>query len=308
MPITRINFSPDSHEALFSLLQDRNESVASLAMEQILQSSDFDKLMQNYQDSPDGLVRRRVHQMGNIARRRQLLEKFLNSVQNDRMDPWQAMMLIDHLYDPQSSFTYLNEMTNELIREFDPRRSGTAAVVKFMKKRGFLVPTQNVFDISNYLLSDGRSKWAAQMGTQNVFDISNYLLGDVLESRMGAAPLLCIIAQHIGTFRNWQCRICLHSGRFCLLDENSALIDPSEDWAVKKKMTTEQYHACTPKEVLLVVLSQLFSMAIINWEPWDIHLFSRILTSLYQLDHGQLPYPLGSFLSPVRKYPAISEQ
>jgi hypothetical protein len=200
------------------------------------------------------------------------------------MDPWQAMMLIDHLYDPQSSFTYLNEMTNELIREFDPRRSGTAAVVKFMKKRGFLVPTQNVFDISNYLL------------------------GDVLESRMGAAPLLCIIAQHIGTFRNWQCRICLHSGRFCLLDENSALIDPSEDWAVKKKMTTEQYHACTPKEVLLVVLSQLFSMAIINWEPWDIHLFSRILTSLYQLDHGQLPYPLGSFLSPVRKYPAISEQ
>ena len=284
MPITRINFSPDSHEALFSLLRDRNESVASLAMEQILQSSDFDKLMQNYQDSPDGLVRRRVHQMGNIARRRQLLEKFLNSVQNDRMDPWQAMMLIDHLYDPQSSFTYLNEMTNELIREFDPRRSGTAAVVKFMKKRGFLVPTQNVFDISNYLL------------------------GDVLESRMGAAPLLCIIAQHIGTFRNWQCRICLHSGRFCLLDENSALIDPSEDWAVKKKMTTEQYHACTPKEVLLVVLSQLFSMAIINWEPWDIHLFSRILTSLYQLDHGQLPYPLGSFLSPVRKYPAISEQ
>jgi hypothetical protein len=253
-------------------------------MEQILQSSDFDKLMQNYQDSPDGLVRRRVHQMGNIARRRQLLERFLNSVQNDRMDSWQAMMLIDHLYDPQSSFSYLNEMTNELIREFNPRRGGTAAIVKFMKERNFLVPTQNVFDISNYLL------------------------GDVLEARMGAAPLLCIIAQHIGTFRNWQCRICLHSGRFCLLDENSTLVDPSEDWAVKKKMSAEQYHACKPKEILLVVLSQLFSMAVINWEPWDIHLFSRILTSLYQLDHGQLPYPLGSFLSPVRKYPAISEQ
>ena len=283
MPITRINFSPDSHEALFSLLQDRNESVASLAMEQILQSSDFDKLMQNYQDSPEGLVRKRVHQMGNIAKRRQLLEKFLSSVQSGGLDSWQAMMLIDHLYDPQSSFTYLNDMTNELIREFNLRRGGSAAVAKFMKERNFLVPTQN---------------W---------FDVSNYLLGDVLESRMGAAPLLCIIAQHIGTFRNWQCRICLHSGRFCLLDENNTLIDPSEDWAVKKKISAEQYHACKPKEILLVVLSQLFSMAVINWEPWDIHLFSRILTALYQLDPAQLPYPLGSFLSPERKYPEISE-
>ena len=133
MPATKINISPDSHEALFSLLQDRNESVASLAMEQILQSNDFDKLMQNYQDSPEGLVRKRVHQMGNIFRRRQLLDKFLNSVQNGDMDSWQAMMMIDHLYDPQSSFNYLNDMTNELIREFNLRRSGTHNHIKFMK-------------------------------------------------------------------------------------------------------------------------------------------------------------------------------
>jgi hypothetical protein len=282
MPITKIKFSPDSHEALFSLLQDRNESVASLAMEQILQSSDFDKLMRNYQDSSDVLVRRRVHQMGNISRRRHLLEVFLDRMQKGALDLWQAMMMIDHLYDPQSSFNYLNEMTNELIREFSQKRGGSAAMVKLMKEHNFMVPSQN---------------W---------FDIGNYLLGDVLESRMGSAPLLCIIAQHVGTFRNWLSRICLHSGRFCLLDQNNALIDPGEEWAIKKKISSEQYHACNHKEVLLVVLSQLFSVAVINWEPWDIHLFSKILSSLYQIDPGQMPYPLGNHLSPTRNFPEIS--
>jgi hypothetical protein len=284
MPITKINFSPGSREALFSLLQDRNESVASLAMEQILQSNDFDRLMRNYQDSPEDLVRKRVHQMGNIARRRQLLEHFLGRVQNGSFDLWQAMVMIDHLYDPQSSFNYLSEMTNELIRGFSQKRGGVTAMSKFMKEHNFLAPTQN---------------W---------FEIGNYLLGDVLESRIGAAPLLCIIAQHVGTFRDWQSRICLHNGRFCLLDQNNVLIDPSEDWSIKKKISAEQYHACHNKETLLVVLSQLFSMAVINWEPWDIHLFTKILSALYQIDPGQLPYPLGNYLSPTRKYPEISEQ
>lgn len=284
MPITKIKFSPGSHEALFSLLQDGNESVASLAMEQILQSSDFDKLMRSYQDSQDGVVRRRVHQMENIARRRQLLEQFLDRMQKDELDLWQAMMMIDHLYDPQSSFNYLTEMSNELIGEFRQKRGGTAAMIKLMKEHNFMVPSQN---------------W---------FDIGNYLLGDVLESRMGAAPLLCIIAQYVGTFSNWRARICLHSGRFCLLDQSNALIDPSEEWAIKKKISSEQYHACSRKEILLVVLSQLFSMAVINWEPWDIHLFSKILSSLYQIDPGQMPYPLGSYLSPTRNFPELSGQ
>ncbi|MFA6930952.1 MAG: transglutaminase family protein [Lentisphaeria bacterium] len=282
MPATKINLSQSSNEALFSLLQDRDESIASLAMEQILLSSDFEKQMQNYQDSPEGQVRKRVHQMGNIANRRRILEHFLASVEKNELDTWQGMMLIDRLYDPQSSFNYLKQMTNELIREFNPRRGVTAALAHFMKERNFLVPSQN---------------W---------FDVSNFLLGDVLESRIGAAGLLCILAKHIGTFRNWQGNICLHAGRFCLFDENHSLIDPSEEWTIRKKTKTDQFHICKPKEILLLVLSQLFCLSVINWAPWDIHLFSRILVALQHLDVEQLPYPLGNYLNPERKYPEIS--
>lgn len=285
MPITKINFSPGSHAALFSLLQDRDENVASLAMEQILQSNDFDKLMRNYQDSSDSLVRRRVHQMGNIARRRQLLEQLLGRMKDSGGDDlWHEMMAIDRLYDPQNSFNYLGEMTNELIRELKPRRGGTVTMAKFMREQNFSVPSQN---------------W---------FDIGNFLLGDVLESRVGAVPLLCVITQHIGTFRNWRSRICLHNGRFCLLDQNKILLDPGDGWTVKKKVSAEDYHVCSTKEVMLIMVSQLFSLSVINWEPWDIHLFTKILSALHQIDPEQLPYPLGSHLSPISKHPEISEQ
>lgn len=277
MSILKNKISLGSSSALFSLLQDSNESVASLAMEQILQLPDFEAQIRSAQDSSEPMLRRRVHQLSSIARRREYMGQFLRSALKGRIGLWRAMLLLDHLYDQQSSFSYLESMSKALIHEFSSSRGGSNSLARFMREHKFCVPGDN---------------W---------FDVGNHLLGDVLESRVGSSALLCIIAQHIGSFRGWHSHIVLHQGRYCLLDQNLSMIDPSEDWKLHRKLKDELYHICDSKAVLTSIISQLFAFALVNWDPWEIHLFSKMLLSMAKLGAEELPYPLGNYNSPTVK-------
>ncbi|NMA42934.1 MAG: hypothetical protein GX946_06085 [Oligosphaeraceae bacterium] len=268
----KVGISNDS--ALFSLLQDSNESVASLAMEQILQLPDFEAKMRNYQDTADPILRRRVHQLSNIARRRENMAQFMQSSLKGRMDIWRSMLLLDQLYDQQNSPDYLETMSQELIREFSKRRNNANSLTRFMREQDFAPATEN---------------W---------FDASNYLLGNVLESREGAPALLCIIAQHIASFYGLQCHIILYMGRFCLIDQSLNLIDPVADWKVHKSPEGERFHVCDAKAVLITIVSHLFAFAVVNWDPWEIHFFSKMLLSVAKTENEELPYPLGKYNSP----------
>lgn len=277
IPITKTKLTDSSDEALFSLLQDGNEIVSTLAMEQILQSRHFDKLMQKYQDSNDAVTRKRVHQMSNINKRRQLLQNFLEKMQNSKLKLWKGLQLLDYLYDPRSSADYLNQMSKDLLAGIKSLHCNADDIAFYLREKDFQVTSQS---------------W---------LDISNYLLGDVLETQLGSAVLLCVIARHLGSYRGWQSEICLHSGRFCLIDAAGNLVDPSKEWLISRDMPREQCHVCNEREVLHIILSQLFSIAIINWEPWDVYLFAKIITSISKLETSILPYPLGDYLHPEKE-------
>ncbi len=269
------NIIPTSEfKVLLSLLQDEDESVASLAMEKILFSAGLDEFIATYQDDNDPMLRRRCFQMGFIATYRQQLDELIASLKDNSFDLWQSVLMLDRLYDSQSSLTYLESLYANLQADYSPRKNSLRGLVRFFKDRAFITPSQN---------------W---------FDISNYLIGDVLENRVGAGVVLCILARQLAASRKLSLNICLRSGRYCLVDENYACVDPSNDWKVNGSTSPDLFHICTQKEIILALLFQLYSLAVISWDPFDIFLFQKILSSYYAFPDNAMPYPVGNFLQP----------
>ena len=261
-------------KVLLSLLQDEDESVTSLAMEKILPSAELDKFIATYQDDNDPMLRRRCYQMGYITTYRRQLAELIAALKENSFDLWQSVLMLDRLYDSQSSLKYLENLYINLQDDYSSRKDSLRGLVRFLKDRSFITPSQN---------------W---------FDISNYLIGDVFENRVGAAVVLCILARQLGASRNITLNICLHSGRYCLVDEKYTIVDPSNDWKITGNIPPDLFHLCSRKEILIALLFQLYSLAVISWDPFDIFLFQKILSSYYDFPDNAMPYPVGNFLQP----------
>jgi len=256
--------------ALLNLLQDDDVAVASLAMEQILNMGiDAEETIAEYQEDNDPRLRSRIHQLSSILARRRARMAFLDAVKNETISLWDGLVEINMLYDPECARKTVQESVDELRNAITQESIDAPSVASFMREQEFYVAEEDVLDVDLYLLER------------------------VLATRYGAPALLCAIAQNLGTQLGWHPTVVLFEGRFCLIDRNHLLVDPTDGWHIRKLEMDAKIHPCGRKDVWLGVLSQLFLVSLVEGNLRDLYHFGHLLTSLDGKEMDVLPYPLG---------------
>ncbi len=262
--------SDNSISALLTLLQDEDDKVASLAMEQFLNSGLAEETVAKFQEASEPQLRQRIHQLSGILARRRARQEFLRAVAASRLSVWDGLVQINVIYDPQTDCGWVADTMRDMAEAAG--RHGTAArVAAVMRDKEFMVPDEDTLDVDLYLADA------------------------VLDCKDGSAALLCAIAQEIGRRSGWEATIALFEGRFVLIDANGMLVDPTEGWHISKLENDRKVHPCPPRDIWLNVLPQLFLAALVDGNLRDLYLFSDILAALNQTPlEDALPYPLGN--------------
>ena len=261
---------------LKELLTDPNPCISSLAMKELLDHPEkCEQLLANCQDDPDLELRHSLHQLAGCLRLRKLHDKFVFDYEQGILEPWDAMLIIDQLYDLRSSKNYLHDMAQQFLADY-PAGGGCSLrkIAHHMKAKKFGIPPHPILNIYHFLV------------------------GDILETGQGIAAVLCTLAQLLGNSQQTPLKIVLANGKFCLVDYQRNLLDPSEDWEITSKANPDTFHVCTSQEVIRVYLAQLVASSIIVWETFDAHLFLRLLLRIDHFSRSQLPYPYGEFAAP----------
>ncbi|MBP5301169.1 MAG: hypothetical protein J6Y80_07155 [Victivallales bacterium] len=263
-------------ESLKELLTDPNPCISSLAMKELLDHPDkCEQMLETFQDDPDLALRHSLHQLAGCLRLRKLHDKFVFEYEQGTLEPWDAMLIIDQLYDLRSSKNYLHDMAQDFLTAYDPADGcSLRKIARHMKARNFSVPPHPILNIYHFLV------------------------GDILENGQGTAAVLCVLAQLIGNSQQLPLQIALANGKFCLVDHQRNLLDPTEDWAITPKASQDSFHTCSNQEVIRVYLAQLVASSIIVWETFDAHLFLRLLLQIDNFSRAQLPYPFGKLHAP----------
>jgi hypothetical protein len=191
------------------------------------------------------------------------------------MDIWEGIVQINALYDLRCSQERIGAEITRLADQLGVFPVSTARLAALMRGEEFVVPEEDTLDISLYLVER------------------------VLEGKFGSAVLLCALASRIGELMGYPTTVVLHDGRFCLLDADHLLVDPSEDWHISKLKARDRVHPCGKRHVWLGVLTQMFLVSLGEGHLRDLHHLGAILTELSDLDLARLPWPLGDSGKPV---------
>jgi len=257
--------------ALVTLLQDEDQRIASLAMEHLLNLGQVvDDTIAEHQESHDPQLRQRVHQLSSILARRRAREAFIAALSQESLSLWDGIVQIHSLYEPIPPRDALEARIDEIAADLQPGATVTHQLADLMREKEFTVPSDDILDVDLFLVSR------------------------VLDTRYGHAAILCVLAKRIAAEAGWNATVCLHGGRFCLIDRDHILLKPSEGWQYGRIGTEERIHPCSRKDVLMAVLAQLFMVALIDGQLKDLHHFGTILTALNGMPVSALPYPLGA--------------
>ncbi len=260
---------------LEALLFDKNDCIASLAMEQLTENSECARLISTKQDSADPLVRRRIHQLSSIVNQRKLLNQMVQDNDNGDLEAWGFLQMIDRLYDARASRKFLQDISRDFFAAFIPQgRPNLQQVADFMTNEGFVSP---------------RPPWT---------NVCLYLIGDVLENQQGAPILLCILARQLALMHGLPLSVCIYCGRFTLIDAERYVADPMLGWEIMGPVDSAQYHICTNQELIRVYSSMLIGNAVANWECYDVHKFTKIHQAMERFKGNPYPYPFGDFEAP----------
>lgn len=256
--------------ALLTLLQDDDVRVASLAMEQFLKlGGEAEATIAEFQEAHDPQLRQRIHQLSSILARRRRRLDFIEAVTGEHITLWDGLQQINTLYDARCSTALVRKAVEELVQRLDGQPPTTPRIAELMREQEFTVPEEDTLDVDLYLIQR------------------------VLDTRYGSAATLCALAYKIGEDLEWSFTIVLHDGRFCLIDRNNLLLDPSEGWHISKLKAKDKIHPCARRDVLLGILTQLFLVALVAGQLRDLYHFGDLLAALNGTSVDTLPFPLG---------------
>ena len=243
--------------------------IASLAMEQFLGLGTLaDETIAEHQESQDPQLRQRIHQLSSIRLRRLMREQFVSALGEGTLSLWAGIRDIAVLYDSTANMEYVEDEVGQLRQAVGKGDTGAAHLAKVMKDRDLRVPSEEILDVDLYLVDR------------------------VLEMGTGSAVLLCALGQQAAG-ELWPSTMVLRNGRFCLLDAEHTLLEPTEGWRITKLAKDERVHPCGIKDALLAVLTQLFLVSLVDGTLRELHHFGSLLTALNGTELEALPPPLG---------------
>jgi hypothetical protein len=258
-------------DALLTLIQDEDTKVASLAMEQLLKLGPVaEEAIAHYQEANNPHLRYRMHQMSGVMARRRARLDFIEAIKKESVSLWDGVLEINALYDLQCSRDRVERMVEEMAATLSQDVADTAHLAAYMREQEFTVPEDDLLDVDLYLIEQ------------------------VVQGKYGSSALLCSLLHHLGEKVGWSSVIVLHEGRFCLIDNEHLLLDPTDGWQLIKLEKSDMIHPCGRKDVWLGILSQLFLVVLVEGQLRDLHHFGDLLAALDNVELNALPYPLGN--------------
>lgn len=265
------NQNTPSTEVLLTLLSDKDDVIASLAMEQIFKTDATDYFLAECEDTDDQMLRRRIQQMSVIQQRRGLKESLLRKIKLGILTLWEGVLCIDLLYDHQSSRSYLQRMYTDLEHCLPASAKTLHDVNKFMVDQNF------------------------RLHTEPTMSMTNYLVGDALEVKEGSPLIMSIIIWKLCQDHEIPCNFCIFSGHISITDGDGYVISSGNAMNSYDEVPKNKYDICTDEaKILKVVLAQMLQCAIASGDSWDVYFAFDLISRIDAINRDKLQFPLGN--------------
>ena len=259
---------------LLSLLDDPSESVGTGALAELLRYGDAVlPLLGEYQESGNPVLRKRIHQLQSILTVRARRRNFLERLRSRRIDLAEGLIDVHLLWFDNDSRPALEELFQSFL-EVAANNSikNIEDLGRFMLRSGFNVPPSG-----------------------ELTDPENYCIGTILEDRIGADIMLCVIALLVGAEAGLELGLVRVMGKFAVINVAGVMISPDNDWAADRagKLRSGDFWN-DPAAILKYTSLMLFLYAVGSDSFRYIHTIGHSLTGLddrSELDF--LPYPYG---------------
>ncbi len=221
-------------KSLIALLEDENQKIASSALSELLKyGKEAGFLIKRFQESPNVLLRKRIHQIQAVARVRELREMLSRRLNNVHSGLWNGLLEIHMLWFDRDIKENINELFWALLDEFKANCDFSArAVSLFMKSRGFVIPIKG--DI----------------------DAEFYCIGPVLESKIGTEAVLSALVYKLLLESGKKAKIVKVKQGFGVFCYDGYVIIPN-DWELIAS-TDGEHRECMPGEILKSIAFKLF--------------------------------------------------
>ena len=259
-----------SDETLLTLLEDTDSRSSLAAMQFMLKRGDLDAFVAAHQDEENPRLRRRIQQLHNVARLRQLQAAFIEALDEKSMTFWQAVRRLSLIYDQRYSEMALDQKIEDFLNASRMRQPSSEALARLLLKKNFEPPRYN-----------------------EMFQLETFFLPEALFSGCGQTLLLCALAKQICQINGWGGTIVLYSGKFMLQTPEGKILMPEERWEALKDRDATRFHVCTDQELIHTYLAQIAAACVIDDQPYDLCVFSRMMTTHCGGQVSDLPYPLG---------------
>ena len=260
-----------SDETLLTLLEDTDTRSSLAAMQFMLKRGDLDAFVAAHQDEENPRLRRRIQQLHNVARLRRRREEFIEALDARSMTFWQAVRSLSLIFDQRYSEMALDEKIDEFLKASRMRHPSSEVLTRLLVKKNFEPPRYN-----------------------EMFQLETFFLPEALFSGCGQSLLLCALGKQICQMNGWGGTIILYSGKFMLQTPEGAILMPEEKWQALKDRDVTRFHVCSDQELIHTYLAQIEAACVIDGQPYDLCVFSRMMTAHCGGQVSDLPYPLGT--------------
>ena len=229
-------------QRLFSLLDDENDSVARSAMAELLKHpGELDQYLCLLHETPDPLLRKRIHQLDAIMTLRRRRKNFVRLLERPEIDLAEGLIEVHLMWYDNDSAPALADMTGEFTASAEDFRTDDVFKVRdFMRAGGFVTP------------ADGEN-----------LNPDNYCVGSVLEDRVGSEILLCLLAMLAAMTGETELRLGRVLDHFLLFDRRGNWLLPANGWETGRmnRGSTPEYWD-SPRRILRYLAMQLFVSAV----------------------------------------------
>lgn len=257
-------------DALITLLDDEDHSIAVMAMEKLLENEEFIKTeMPRLQESDNPVIRERIHQMESIIVQKEKKETFLNSLDKDNLSLLDGLFFMNQFFYDDLRLSSITERISKIVASLSSKDCGSLDLINYMRKEAYSSPKTDVLDLDYFLIDDA------------------------LENKIAHSVLLCMLAREIADRLGIALIVVLYKGRHCLIDTKDHFIDPVKNWKVETLEDTIKVYPCTNRDLLLTVLSQLYLSCMVDGQLKVIYQLTEMMTFLSGKSLEDMPFPLG---------------
>ena len=260
-----------SDDTLLTLLEDTDTRSSLAAMQFLLKRDDLEALVAAHQDEENPRLRRRIQQLHNVARLRRRRAEFIEALEARSMTFWQAVRSLSLIFDQRYSEMALDQKIDEFLKASRMRQPSSESLARLLVKKNFEPPRYN-----------------------EMFQLETFFLPEALFSGCGQPLLLCALAKQVCHMNNWGGTIVLYSGKFMLQTPEGKILMPEEKWQPLQDHDATRFHVCSDQELIHTYLAQIEAACVIDGQPYDLCVFSRMMTAHCGGQVLDLPYPLGT--------------